>query len=344
MTCAPGQAEAAFHPARPITDEDVEHLVRQIRSRMLRYLRKTGKLTDHDAGDVDAHDASLFDTLRAASIAGRTALGPRAGRSDPRIGQGSAESSDFARGRLCANLDGFSLHAAVRVDGCNSERLERLCRYALRPPIVHERLSLTSDGKVLCKFKRRWRDGSTHVVLDPITLIERLTALIPAPRKKLVSYHGVFAPAFPLRHTVVPPPQEAAVSQPQVEHSASPGTEVVVRVLDGRYGPYVTDGETNATVPKDESPDSMTMARALEPIEARAARGPAKKKGRRSAGAKKPPARKKCAPRSSPLRPSARPDASPRVRKPRPQAPTLAADLRVAATEPAWLRARPVVR
>ena len=63
------------------------------------------------------------------------------------------------------------------------------------------------------------RDGSTHVVLDPLNLIERLAALIPAPRKKLVSYHGVFAPAFPLRHTVVPPPPEAAVSQPQVEHT-----------------------------------------------------------------------------------------------------------------------------
>ena len=224
FTCAPRQPEAAFHPARQITDEDVERLVRQIRSRVLRYLRKTGKLTDPDAGELDVHDASLFDTLRAASIAGRTALGPRAGHSDPRIGQGLAAASDFARGKLCANLDGFSLHAAVRVDGCNRERLDRLCRYALRPPIVHERLSLTSDGKVRCKFKRRWRDGSTHVVLDPLTLIERLAALIPAPRKKLISYHGVFAPAFPLRHTVVPPPPEAATSQPQVERADLPRT------------------------------------------------------------------------------------------------------------------------
>jgi len=41
------------------------------------------------------------------------------------------------------------------------------------------------------------------VVLDPLTLIERLVALIPPPRKKLTSYHGVVAPAFP--YTVVPP-------------------------------------------------------------------------------------------------------------------------------------------
>jgi hypothetical protein len=177
FTCAPRQPEAAFHPARPITNEDVGRLVRQIRGRVLRYLRKTGKLNDLDAAELGAHEASLFDTLRAAAIVGKTALGPRAGRNDPRIDQGSAAPSDFTHGKLCANLDGFSLHAAVRVDGCNRDRLERLCRYALRPPIVHERLALTSDGsKVLCKFKRRWCDGSSAVALDPLTLIERLAA------------------------------------------------------------------------------------------------------------------------------------------------------------------------
>ncbi len=45
--------------------------------------------------------------------------------------------------------------------------LEKLCRYAARPPVVHDRLSLTKTGKILYKLKRRYRDGSTHVVLDP---------------------------------------------------------------------------------------------------------------------------------------------------------------------------------
>jgi hypothetical protein len=198
--------------------------VRQIRNRVLRYLRRTGRLTDGDAAPQD-DDPSLFDTVRAAAIQGKTALGPNTGRIDPRISQDAQAATDFTRGRLCADIDGFSLHAAVRVGECNRERLERLCRYAVRPPIVHERMSLTTSGRVLYEFKRPWRDGSTHVVLDPLTLLERLAALIPAPRKKLLTHHGVFAPAFLLRDSVVPPPpvdEDAVPAEPPREQREPP--------------------------------------------------------------------------------------------------------------------------
>ena len=46
------------------------------------------------------------------------------------------------------------------------------------------------------------------MVLDALTFLERLAALVPRPRKKLVTYHGVFAPAAAYRHRVVPPPRE----------------------------------------------------------------------------------------------------------------------------------------
>jgi hypothetical protein len=72
-------------------------------------------------------------------------------------------------------------------------------------------------------------DGSTHVVLEPLTLLERLAALIHAPVVKLITYHGIFASAFPLRDTVVPLPPEqqdtchhtaaAACSAPSADHS-----------------------------------------------------------------------------------------------------------------------------
>jgi DNA topoisomerase-1 len=51
-----------------------------------------------------------------------------------------------------------------------------------------------------------------------------------------------------------------------------------VQVLTGRYGPYVKHGKVNATIPKDREPEQVTMDEAVALIEARAAKGPAKKK------------------------------------------------------------------
>jgi len=61
-------------------------------------------------------------------------------------------------------------------------RLERLARYAGRPPLAAERLSVLDDGRLLYRLKQRWRDGTTHVIYEPLELIERLAALVPPPR------------------------------------------------------------------------------------------------------------------------------------------------------------------
>ena len=77
---------------------------------------------------------------------------------------------------------------------------------------------------------------------------------------------------------------------------AHPTSGGEMKVMPGRYGPYVTDGTTNATIPKDIKPEDLTEAQAIELIDARAAKGPAKKKGARKAPAKKKaPARKPAA-------------------------------------------------
>jgi DNA topoisomerase-1 len=67
------------------------------------------------------------------------------------------------------------------------------------------------------------------------------------------------------------------------KHPASGGE---IKVMAGRYGPYVTDGTTNATLPKAMEPKSVTLDDAVRLIDERAAKGPAKKGGRK-------PARKK---------------------------------------------------
>jgi DNA topoisomerase-1 len=61
-----------------------------------------------------------------------------------------------------------------------------------------------------------------------------------------------------------------------------------VRVLDGRFGPYVTDGTINATVPRGVEPSSIDLEQAVELLREREARGPAQK---RPAKKKAPPAK-----------------------------------------------------
>jgi len=141
--------------------------------------------------------------LGAAAVQGRTALGGRAGALDTRVGRGTRREP-FVKGPLCADMDGFSLHAAVRVEARDRDRLEHLCRYAGRPAIAESRLSLLPDGRVAYSLKKRWKDGTTSVVLEPQVLIERLVALVPRPRRHLVTYHGVLAPAAGIRPWVVP--------------------------------------------------------------------------------------------------------------------------------------------
>ena len=61
-----------------------------------------------------------------------------------------------------------------------------------------------------------------------------------------------------------------------------PRTGAEIRLMEGRFGSYVTDGATNATLPKTVAPDALTLEEAAQLIDDRAAKGPAKKKGRRA--------------------------------------------------------------
>jgi DNA topoisomerase-1 len=74
-----------------------------------------------------------------------------------------------------------------------------------------------------------------------------------------------------------------------------PRTEAEIKLMEGRYGAYVTDGTTNATLPKSIEKDALTLEEAAQLIDARAAAAPptkGKKKVAKKAPAKKPAAKK----------------------------------------------------
>jgi hypothetical protein len=84
---------------------------------------------------------------------------------------------------------------------------EGLCRYVARPPIAHDRLEARSDGRLALRLKTRWRDGTTHILMQRHELLERLVPLIPPPRAHQVRYHGVLAPCASARKRIVPGPR-----------------------------------------------------------------------------------------------------------------------------------------
>ena len=91
-----------------------------------------------------------------------------------------------------------------------------------------------------------------------------------------------------------------AKAEPIKTFGAHPTSGGEMKVLAGRYGPYVTDGTTNATLPRDKKPEEVTEEEAIRLIDEKVAKGPAKKKRKapakkKSAAKKKAPAKKKAA-------------------------------------------------
>ncbi len=172
-------------------------------------------------------------------------------------------------------------------------------------PYVMEELPEESDGKP--------RTASLFASMSPesVTLEEALRLLLlprtvgvdPATGEEIVAANGRYGPfvkrgaetrsleteeqLFTLTvddavALLAQPKQgrKRSVAPPLRELGADPASGTAILVKDGRFGPYVTDGETNASLRSGDSVESLTMDRAVELLAERRSRGPAKKRKR----------------------------------------------------------------
>ena len=184
---------------------ELQALVEQLAERIGRALERQGVLArDAESSylELDSATGGPMDDLLGHSITYRVAVGPRAGQKVFSLQTVPARADEARKG--VAQYAGFSLHAGIGVEVAQREKLERLARYVSRPPVSVERLDFTAQGQVRYRLKTPYRDGTTHIVLEPLDFIARLAALVPPPRVHLTRFHGVFAAHAALRAAITP--------------------------------------------------------------------------------------------------------------------------------------------
>ena len=200
-----GTEPPVFRRIAPPSAAELQALVERIAERIGRALERQGVLardaeSSYLALEPDAGGA--MDDLLGHSITYRVAVGPRAGQKV--FALQSVPAREEEPRKAVAQYAGFSLHAGVGVQAEQRDKLERLARYVSRPPVSVERLDLTAQGQVRYRLKTPYRDGTTHIVLEPVNFIARLAALVPPPRVHLTRFHGVLAAHAALRAAITP--------------------------------------------------------------------------------------------------------------------------------------------
>jgi len=201
--------DASFRRVKAPACEELSKLTHTIAHRVGRYLERQG-LLERDTGNyyltpeaVHASDQDPSNHLLGSSISYRIAVGPQKGRKAMTLQTLPDCGADQFTTRV-GNVAGFSLHAGVATKTNERAKLERLCRYITRPAVSTKRLSMTRNGRVRYELKTPWRNGTTHVIFEPLDFISRLVSLVPRPRVNLTRFHGVFAPNSKYRAMVTP--------------------------------------------------------------------------------------------------------------------------------------------
>jgi hypothetical protein len=224
------------------TTQELTQLSQTIARRVGRYLERQG-LLERDAENSylasDIISEGPMAQLLGHSITYRIAVGSQAGRKVFTLQTLPACEPDVFID-TAGRVSGFSLHASVAASADERKKLERLCRYISRPAVVEKRLSLTPGGNVRYQLKTLYRDGTTHVIFEPLDFIARLAALIPRPRANLTRFHGIFAPNSKYRALVTPGKRGKSAKRqincdersPVEQHAAMTWAQRLKRVFD----------------------------------------------------------------------------------------------------------------
>jgi ribosomal protein S27E len=234
-----GTRPAVFRRIGTPSAQELQALVERIAERIGRALERAGLLArdcEQSYLNLDPAAGGTMDDLIGHSITYRVALGPRSGQKVFTL-QSVPAGPEGEQKKGVAQAAGFSLHAGVGIEAEQRGKLERLCRYVSRPAVAEQRLALTERGEVHVQLKSAYRDGTTHILLEPLDFLARLAALVPPPRVHLTRYHGVFAPASALRAAITPAGRgrgarhEAATEQPLRRHAAMTWMQRLKRVF-----------------------------------------------------------------------------------------------------------------
>jgi len=268
----------------------------------------------NDLGDIDARELNSFPLADSGIVL-------RVGRYGPYIerdGQRASVPEDLPPAELTVEVaeELLSRPSGERALGSHPESgLEVIAKDGRYGPYVTE--VLPEDAPKAAKA----RTGSlfASMTLDTVTLADALT-LLSLPRvvgfdpevdAEITAQNGRYGPylkrgtdsrsldteaqlltiTLPEALAIYAQPKQrgrAAAAAPLRELGEDPVSKQPMLVKDGRFGPYVTDGEVNATLRKEDAVETITADRAAELLADKRARGPAPKKR----AAKKAPAKR----------------------------------------------------
>jgi hypothetical protein len=198
---------------------EVVTLTHKIGLRVARYLERVG-LIECDAENSYLTESGLTNNEmiehQTYSINYRIATGPQKGRKIFALQTLSPIFEETRSAVLVGKVAGFSLHAGVSVKASHRDKLERVCRYISRPAVSVHRLSLTQQGKIRYELKTPYRNGTTHMIFEPLDFISKLAALVPVPGANLTRYHGLFAPNSQYRGEIINRPNDSKMSEKKV--------------------------------------------------------------------------------------------------------------------------------